>query len=330
MNGSEFGNIFKITTFGESHGPAIGAIIDGVPSGIDLCEEDFSYYMQQRKPQKENETNRVECDFVKILSGVFEGKTTGTPIALMIENNNTKSSDYEDIKNVYRPGHADFTYDAKYGFRDFRGGGRSSGRETATRVACGVVARKILDRLNIQIESEFVYKEIEDNTDSSGGFVNLSIKNVPAGLGEPVFNKLDAMLSHAIMSVGAVKAIEFGDGLKVTEMTGSEFNDEFYIDNGKVYTKTNHCGGILGGISTGGEIRIKAFIKPTPSISQKQNTVNSDLQETTIEIKGRHDKCIVRRVSYVLEAMTAIVLADALLMNATQKIENILKIYKDK
>ena len=327
MSESTFGNIFKVTTWGESHGPAIGCVIDKVPAGISLCEDDFDFYMEQRKP-KEFGTPRKEADKDKILSGVFEGKTTGTPISLLIENNNTKSTDYNNIKDLYRPGHADFSYDTKYGFRDYRGGGRSSGRETAVRVAAGVVARKILDTLNITFISEYTVPENVPENDSLGGIIKTIIHNVPAGLGEPVFDKLDARLSQAIMSIGAVKGVIFGDGLEVTDKKGSEFNDEFTLIDGKITTQTNHCGGILGGISTGNDIIITSYIKPVPSISLPQKTVSKEKEETTIETEGRHDKYLPPRIAPVIEAMASITLADALLINMTTRIENIKKIYE--
>lgn len=328
MSESTFGNIFKVTTFGESHGPAIGAVIDKVPAGLSLSEEDFVPYMLARRPSADKtSTQRRESDTVHILSGVFNGKTTGTPISLIIYNEDSKSSDYEAIKDIYRPGHADFTYDVKYGFRDYRGGGRSSGRETATRVAAGVVARKILDLLNIKIDSAYSYPQTE-SADSVGGKVDICISNVPAGLGEPVFDKLDAVLSHALMSVGAVKAISFGDGLKAPDSTGLTFNDSFTAAGDIISTETNHSGGILGGISNGNDITLTCFIKPTPSTPLLQKTVNKDGQPVDLEIKGRHDKCIVPRVAPVLEAMCAITLADMLLLNMSSTAEGIIKYYK--
>lgn len=329
MSGSSLGKILKITTWGESHGPSLGVVIDGVPSGISLSCEDFIEDMKRRKPsEKSTSTKRKENDEVNILSGVFEGKTTGTPISLLIENTDQHSTDYSEIKDVYRPGHADFTYESKYGFRDYRGGGRSSGRETASRVAAGVVAKKIISELGVTLESSFVYREDIPSGDSAGGKVITTIKNVPVGLGEPVFDKLDALLSHAIMSIGAIKAIEFGDGIKVCEMLGSENNDEFINNGEKVITKTNHCGGILGGISNGQDIVITSYVKPTPSISLKQNTVDKEGNNTTINIKGRHDVSIVPRVVPVIEAMCSIVIADELLCNLSSKIENVKTFYK--
>ena len=328
MGGSTFGKILSVTTWGESHGPAIGCVVEGVPAGIDLCEEDFVYYMDLRKPSRNTDTPRKESDTVKIMSGVFEGKTTGTPVSLMIVNENTHSQDYSNIKDVYRPGHADYTYDAKYGFRDYRGGGRSSGRETAMRVAAGVIARKILDTIGVTVSSAYSPVPEIPELDSMGGTVKVVVGNVPAGLGEPVFSKLDAELSKAFMSVGAVKAVEFGLGTKVSEMLGSENNDTFVNVDGKISTVNNNCGGILGGISDGDDIVIKAYIKPVPSILKEQKTVDKNGNETTLTIKGRHDKYLPPRIAPVLEAMTALTLADALLMNMTSRIENIIKVYK--
>lgn len=329
MSGSIFGNTLKVMTYGESHGPAIGCVIDNVPSGIDLTEEDFVYYMDKRKPQRNTDTPRKESDTVKIMSGVFEGKTTGTPIALMIVNENVHSSDYDNIKELYRPGHADYSFDAKFGIRDHRGGGRSSGRETAVRVAAGVIARKITERIGISITSE--YSPIPDipELDSMGGTVKVTAKNVPAGLGEPVFCKLDAELAKSFMSVGAVKAVEIGDGTKVSSALGSTNNDEFINNNGLITTKTNHAGGILGGISNGNDIIITASIKPVPSILLPQKTVDKNGNACEMKIKGRHDKYLPPRIAPVLEAMTALTLADAVLTNMTSRIEYIDRIYLD-
>lgn len=329
MSESTFGNLFKITTWGESHGEAIGVVIDKVPAGIELCDEDFVPFMLARRPNNDkSSTKRKESDTVHILSGVFEGLTTGTPVSLIIKNEDAMSSSYDAIKDSYRPGHADFSYDQKYGFRDYRGGGRSSGRETATRVAAGVVARKILDKIGIEISSVYSYPLIESDMDSVGGKVTCTIENVPAGLGEPVFDKLDATISHAVMSIGAVKAIEIGKGTECANMQGSAFNDAFCVKDGKITTKTNNAGGILGGISAGNAIEFTAYIKPTPSISLKQDTVTKDAVETEIEIKGRHDKCIVPRVAPVIEAMAAIAICDALLINLSSRIDNIVSFYK--
>ena len=330
MSGSSIGKIFTVTTWGESHGAAIGVVLDGVPAGINLCEEDFLEDMSRRRPSSDKvSTKRKESDTVRIMSGVYNGVTLGTPISLMIVNEDQHSPSYDNLEHTYRPGHADFTYDCKYGVRDHRGGGRSSGRETAARVAAGVVAKKMLAPLGVTFESVPKLREDIPAGDSVGGTVSLCIKNIPSGLGEPVFDKLDGLLSRAIMSVGAVKAVEIGDGIKVADALGSENNDEFTVENGKIVTKTNHCGGILGGMSTGGDIIIKAYIKPTPSISLPQNTVTDTMEPTTLEIKGRHDISIVKRVAPVLEAMCAIVLADELLANMSAKMSNVISFYKD-
>ena len=308
MNKSSFGNHFTVTTWGESHGKALGAVVDGCPAGLSLNEEDIQKFLDRRKPgQSRYTTTRKEGDLVEILSGVFEGKTTGTPISLIVRNTDQRSRDYGNIAYTYRPGHADFTFDAKYGFRDYRGGGRSSGRETIGRVAAGAIAAKILETLGIsfytytksigsvKIES-FDAEEISKNAfympdakaaeaagayleecmknqDSAGGIIECRIKNVPAGLGNPVFEKLDAVLAEAVMSIGAVKAVEIGDGIQVSAMKGSEDNDGFHMENGQITKNSNHAGGIMGGMSDGSEIILRAAINPTPSISQPQNTV---------------------------------------------------------
>lgn len=352
MAGSTFGQLFKVTTWGESHGAGLGAVVDGCPAGLEIDEAYIQRFLDRRKPgQSQFATKRNESDMVRIMSGVFEGKTTGTPISLIIENTSQISKDYSDIADVYRPGHADFGFQTKYGFRDYRGGGRSSGRETAGRVAAGAVAMKFLESYGIEIyayvtrigdicidrtrfdideirnndlcmpdrsaydkASEYLKKLIEEK-DSSGALVECVIKNVPAGIGEPVFDKLDARLAGAIMSIGAVKGVEVGDGFDVVKSRGSENNDEFYMDGDKVSKRTNHSGGILGGISDGSDIILRAAFKPTPSIYQKQKTVNRFGEEVEIEIKGRHDPIIAPRAVVVVETMSAMVLADLILMN---------------
>ena len=365
MSGSTFGNIFKITTWGESHGAALGVVVDGCPAGLPLCEEDIQVYLDRRKPGNSPfATQRKEGDLVEILSGVFEGKTTGTPISLLVRNTSQRSSDYSEIASYYRPGHADYTFDEKYGFRDYRGGGRSSGRETIGRVAAGAIAAKLLSSLGIEVmaytqsignisirESNFSLEEARsnktgmpdanankeaealltkcmENLDSCGGVVTCKIRHCPAGLGEPVFDKLDAGLAKALMSIGAVKAVEIGDGVKVATMYGSENNDCFRMADGKIEKATNHAGGILGGMSDGSEIICRAYIKPTPSIFQKQNTVNKNGENIEIQIKGRHDPIIVPRAVVVVEAMAALTVADALLMNMTAKLDSIKKFYE--
>ena len=323
MAGNSFGKNFIVTTWGQSHGEYIGAVVDGCPAGLDLCEEDFVPMMERRSPKHRNEPDKV-----KILSGVFEGKTTGMPISLIIKNEDCNSEDYDYLKDIYRPGHADLVYDEKYGIRDYRGGGRSSGRETAMRVAAGVIAIKILDKLNIKIESKVsVLQGIPDN-DSIGGTVKLKVTGTPKGLGEPVFEKLDANLAKALMSIGAVKAIEIGSGIESANMMGSESNDEYVIKDSKIQKKTNNAGGILGGISDGDDIDIKIYFKPTPSISRYQNTVNKDKEEIEFSAQGRFDTCIAPRGAVVAEAMVALTLVDALFENMHSKMESLVKFYE--
>lgn len=363
MNKSSFGNHFTVTTWGESHGKALGAVVDGCPAGLSLNEEDIQKFLDRRKPgQSRYTTTRKEGDLVEILSGVFEGKTTGTPISLIVRNTDQRSKDYGNIAYTYRPGHADFTFDAKYGFRDYRGGGRSSGRETIGRVAAGAIAAKILETLGIsfytytksigsvKIES-FDAEEISKNAfympdakaaeaagayleecmknqDSAGGIIECRIKNVPAGLGNPVFEKLDAVLAEAVMSIGAVKAVEIGDGIQVSAMKGSEDNDGFHMENGQITKNSNHAGGIMGGMSDGSEIILRAAIKPTPSISQPQNTVTDSGEETSLEIHGRHDPVIVPRAVVVVESMCALAIVDALFSNMTSQMDRIKEFYQ--
>ena len=354
MSGSSIGKIFTVTTWGESHGKGLGAVVDGCPAGIELTEDDIQLYLNRRKPgQSDYTTPRKEGDIVEILSGVFEGRTTGTPISLIVKNENQKSKDYSEIAKYYRPGHADFSFDSKYGFRDYRGGGRSSGRETIGRVAAGAIAAKVLAGKGIYIsaytksignieidESKFdsdeIFKnpfympdkeaaaraaayldECKRNEDSAGGVIECIISGVPAGLGDPVFDKLDADLAKAIFSIGAVKGFEIGDGFAAAKANGSTNNDAFIIDkNGRVTLASNHCGGILGGISVGTDIIFRAAVKPTPSINKLQKTVNKDGEEIEISIGGRHDPVIVPRAVVVVECMAAITVLDALLSNA--------------
>lgn len=366
MAGSTFGTIFKITTWGESHGKALGAVIDGCPAGLPLCEKDIQVYLDRRKPgQSSISTPRKESDQVEILSGIFEGKTTGTPISLLIPNTSQKSSDYSEIASYYRPGHADYTFDAKYGFRDYTGGGRSSGRETAGRVAAGAVALKLLKEMGISVtaytrsigpvsadpehfDRDAIYstatcmpdsdadskataylKECMMKKDSSGGVIECIVTGLPAGVGDPVFEKLDANLTKAIMSIGAVKAVEIGDGIQVSTAVGSENNDAFYYDEGSVCKKTNHAGGILGGISDGSELILRAHIKPTPSIFSPQETISKDGENITVEIKGRHDPVIVPRAVVVVEAMTALTLLDACMLNMTARVDYLKEFYQN-
>ncbi|MCR4808192.1 MAG: chorismate synthase [Lachnospiraceae bacterium] len=364
MAGSTYGNNFRITTWGESHGPALGVVIDGCPAGLELNEKDIQIFLDRRKPgQSRFTTARAEGDEVEILSGVFEGKTTGTPISLMVRNKDQHSADYSQIASVYRPGHADYTFDAKYGFRDYRGGGRSSGRETIGRVAAGAVASKLLKELNIELltytrsvgsitidTNNFNRDEINNNPlympdaaaaqkaceyldelrakgDSAGGVIECIIKGMPAGIGEPVFDKLDSELARSVMSVGAVKAVEIGDGTDAAMSTGSVNNDPFVKADGKISKKTNHSGGILGGISDGSDIILRAHIKPTPSISLTQDTVSKEGEETSINIKGRHDPIIVPRAVVVVESMAAVTVADLIIRNMSSRLSHLKKIY---
>ncbi len=313
MPGNSFGKFFRITTWGESHGKALGVVIDGCPAKMKVSEKDISKELEKRKPGKKTGTKRHEPDKPEILSGVFEGKTTGTPLSIIVWNKNVRSKDYSNLKDVYRPGHADFTYREKFGIRDYRGGGRSSGRETLTRVIAGSIAKKILAKNKIKIESKILSIKETAKNDSAGGIVEITVKNPPIGLGEPVFDKLDADLCKAIVSIGAVKGVEIGAGFKAAEMTGSENNDEFIVKKGKITTKTNNAGGILGGISNGKNIVIRFAVKPPASIEKKQKTVSMQGKQKTISIKGRHDSNITPRILPVAESMTAIVLADHLL-----------------
>lgn len=366
MSGSSFGTLFQVTTWGESHGPGVGVVIDGCPAGISLTEKDIQTFLDRRKPgQSKYTTKRNESDTVEILSGVFEGRTTGTPISLMVRNQDQRSRDYGDIAVSYRPGHADFCFREKYGFRDYRGGGRSSGRETIGRVAAGAVASLLLKELGISVcaytksigpytidEKDYDFNAINQNPlyipdqtiaekagqylsdlmadcDSSGGMIECIASGLPVGLGEPVFNKLDALLSHAIMSIGAVKGVEIGDGFAVSHSVGSTNNDPFCIRDGKTVKKTNHSGGTLGGMSDGSDLILRAAVKPTPSIAATQHTVNEAGEEIDISIHGRHDPVIVPRAVVVVEAMTALTLADLLLCNTVSTIDKIKKVYEE-
>lgn len=358
MAGSGFGTIFHISTWGESHGKALGVVIDGCPAGLSLEEADIQKWLDRRRPgQSAFTTKRSESDTCQILSGVFEGKTTGTPISIVVYNEDQRSRDYSQIADIYRPGHADFTFDAKYGFRDYRGGGRSSGRETIGRVAAGAVAMKLLETLGVDIfayaqeiggvavlPENFVREEIYRNPlampdkeaaakaevvlnhcieekDSAGGIISCIIRHVPKGLGEPVFEKLDANLAKAMMSIGAVKGIEIGDGFAVAKATGKTNNDNF-IDG------SNHAGGILGGISNGEDILLRVAVKPTPSIVAPQRTINKEGNPVSIEIKGRHDPVIVPRAVVVVEAMAALTVADMLLVGMGAKLSDVQKRYE--
>jgi len=365
MAGSGFGNIFKITTWGESHGKALGVVLDGVPAGLELSEEDIQPFMDRRAPGRNSiATPRKEGDQVEILSGIFEGKTTGTPISIMVRNTSQHSADYSAISEIYRPGHADYTFDSKYGFRDYRGGGRSSGRETLCRVAAGAVAIKLLKQLGIEIsaytksigpvsidpnkfDKEAIYTtqtcmpdrdadeqalkyimDMRSQTDSVGGVIECRINGMPAGIGDPVFEKLSANLAKAVMSIGAMKALEFGDGFEVAKARGSENNDSFRIENGNIVKATNHSGGLLGGMSDGSEIILRAYVKPTPSIYSTQQTVNRSGEEVDVNIAGRHDPIIVPRAVVVVESMCAIAIADALMANMSARLDSMIAFYK--
>ena len=349
MSGNSFGTIFKVTTFGESHGVAMGAIIDGCPPNIEISEKDIQKELDKRKPgQSAYVTQRNESDTVEILSGVFEGKTTGTPIGLVVKNQDQRSKDYENIKDKFRPGHADFTYFKKYGIRDYRGGGRASARETVMRVAAGAIAKKTLGMIGIEVfggvvqvgqicaesinlddvydnsffftdkgkisELEQFFKNLMEAQDSIGAKILVKVKGVGPGLGAPVFSKLDAELAKAVMSVNAVKAFEIGVGADVVTMRGSENNDEISVEG----FKTNNSGGILGGISNGEDIDIFASIKPTSSISKNSKTVDIKNEEVDIAIKGRHDPCVGLRATPILESMVAITILDQHLIDRAQ------------
>lgn len=343
MAGNTFGRLFRVTTWGESHGPALGAVIDGCPPGISLTEQDIQLDLDRRRPGGRLASPRREPDRVEILSGVFAGTTTGTPISLVIYNRDVRSKDYDALANVYRPGHADRTYEQKYGLRDWRGGGRSSGRETAARVAAAAVARRYLNQYDILVKAytlalggvhcrnhdweeidrnslfcadadsaramEERLKEVKEAGDSVGGIVEITARSCPPGLGEPVFDKLDARLAGALMSIGAVKGVEIGTGFSAAESLGSENNDPVTAEG----YASNHAGGTLGGISTGMDIIIRVAVKPIPSISLPQQTVTVDGKPTTIEITGRHDVSAIPRIVPVCEAMVLLVIADFML-----------------
>ena len=370
MAGSTLGTILRVTTWGESHGKGIGVVVDGCPAGLPLEEGDIQSYLNRRKPgQSKFTTARQEGDQVEILSGVFGGRTTGTPIALEVRNTDQRSHDYSNIMDIYRPGHADYTFDQKYGFRDYRGGGRSSGRETIARVAAGAIACRLLESLGITVRAytrevggigisrerfdldemwnnrlympdaqaaaraETRLEELMAGKDSCGGVGECIIRGMPAGAGEPVFEKLDANLAKAMLSIGAVKGFEIGDGFAASRARGSENNDGFGIShkaadgslyfNGRIGKQTNHSGGILGGISDGSDIVMRAAFKPTPSIAQPQHTVNQNGEETVVEIKGRHDPIIVPRAVVVVEAMAALTAADMLLLSMTSRLDRV-------
>lgn len=359
--GNSYGTLFKITTFGESHGEAVGVVIDGCPAGLDLDLEFIQSELDRRKPGQSNiVTQRKEADKVEIITGIFEGKSTGMPIMLLIWNEDAKSKDYSHIADKFRPSHADFTYFEKYGIRDYRGGGRSSARETAARVAAGAVAKLLLKQINIKItaytsqvgnlklekpyqaldfseiekniircpEPELaekmieLIKEVRKDGDSIGGIISCVIQNTPIGLGEPVFDRLHAELGKAMLSINAVKGFEYGSGFAGVEMRGSEHNDIFYKDevSGKIRTKTNFSGGIQGGISNGEDIYFNVAFKPVATLMQDQSSVNEIGEEIVVSGKGRHDPCVVPRAVPIVEAMAALVLADFWLINQKRKI----------
>lgn len=353
-----FGHRFKFTTFGESHGKALGCIVDGVPAGITIDEEFIQSEMDRRKPgQNKYATSRKEGDKVEILSGVFEGITTGTPISMVIFNENQKSKDYTNVKDLFRPGHADFTYFNKYGTRDYRGGGRSSARETAARVAAGAIAKLMLKELGIEVQSgiceidgieakNYDFTKVSDSEifaldleveqaqkdailaaknkhNSVGGVALVNVKNAPIGLGEPLYFKLDSQIANAMMSINAVKAVEIGDGTLSSRVKGYDNNDQIRKDG----FKTNHSGGILGGISNGDDINVKVYFKSTPSIFIEQETVDIHNNEVDCSLKGRHDPCVAVRGSVVAESMMSLVLADMALLNMSSKMENVKKVY---
>ncbi|MEQ8362495.1 MAG: chorismate synthase [Cyclobacteriaceae bacterium] len=355
---NSYGTLFKITTFGESHGPAIGVTIDGCPAGLEIDESFIQSELDRRKPgQSKITTQRKESDTFKILSGVFEGKSTGTPIAIVIENQDQRSKDYGHIAETFRPSHADYTYEAKYGNRDYRGGGRSSARETAARVAAGAIAKLLLKKEKIEIsayvsqvggittphytalnlsntENNIVrcpdnaiadqmialIDKVRKEQDTIGGIVTCVIKNTPVGLGEPVFDKLHAELGKAMLSINAVKGFEYGSGFEGTQLRGSEHNDEFYNEAGNIKTKTNHSGGVQGGISNGEDIYFNVAFKPVATIMKDQSSVDKQGNETTVSGKGRHDPCVVPRAVPIVEAMAALVIVDFLLRGKVSRI----------
>ena len=364
MSGSTLGDIFKISTWGESHGKALGVVIDGCPAGLEISEADIQKDLDRRKPgQSPFATPRKEGDEVEILSGVFEGKTTGTPISMIIFNKNQKSKDYSALKDVYRPAQSDYSYDLKYGFRDHRGSGRASGRETAARVAAGAIAKKILAALDLKITAytssigpieidpknydkdyimqNFLYmpdpealkkaesylRKLIKKNNSSGGTIECVVKNVPEGLGDPVFDKCDALLARAVMSIGAVKGVEIGSGFEAAEMTGYEHNDFYRYNENEINKTTNNAGGTLGGITDGSDIFLKAAVKPTPSIEKTQQAVSKSGENIDLSIQGRHDPVIVPRAVVVVEAMVALTLVDLLLKNMTARMKYLEKIF---
>lgn len=360
MAGNSFGQIFRITTFGESHGGAVGVVVDGCPPGIEISEEEVQIELDRRKPgQSKITTPRKEADKISLLSGIFEGKTTGTPILMIAYNEEFESDDYLELKDLYRPSHADFTYEAKYGFRDWRGSGRASARETLARVAAGVLAKKYLyQKANIEfisfveqvgnikadidaekvalsdVESNIIrcpdkkaaekmiklIEQVKEEGDSIGGVIKGVIKNVPVGLGEPVFDKLSADLGKAMLSINAVKGFEIGSGFEGTKMRGSEHNDSLYIKNGKVQTETNNAGGVVGGISNGETIYFRVAFKPVSTIKKEQKTIDREKEVVNLATAGRHDPCVLPRAVPIIDAMAALVIMDHFLRQNIMKI----------
>lgn len=365
MAGSSYGNIFRVSTWGESHGKGVGVVIDGCPAGLFLNENMIQPFMDRRKPgATKYSTPRKESDEIEILSGTFEGRTTGTPISMIVYNKTQRSQDYSEIASYYRPGHADFTFDQKYGFRDYRGGGRSSGRETIARVAGGAVASLVLKTIGIEVnaytksigpieidyskcsrenvfqsplympdleasaKAEDFLSQTMQNQDSAGGIVECIISSMPAGIGETVFEKLDANLAKGIMSIGAIKGVEIGAGFEAAKMLGSQDNDNFYIENSEIRKISNNAGGILGGLSDGSEIILRAAFKPTPSISGTQKTISKMGENIEVNIKGRHDPIIVPRGVVVVESMAAMTVLDMLFSNMSARMDKFTEFYR--
>ena len=359
MSGNTFGTLFTVTSFGESHGPAIGCVVDGCPPGLEISAADIQLELDRRKPgTSRHVTQRRESDSVEILSGVFEGRSTGTPIALLIRNEDQRSKDYGNIAETFRPGHADYTYEQKYGLRDYRGGGRSSARETISRVVAGALAKLALRQLGVNITaytsqvgpiklegtySDYNFDLIETNDvrcpdpekakemadliykvkgegDTIGGTLTCVIKGCPIGLGQPVFGKLHAALGNAMLSINAAKAFEYGEGFKGLKMKGSEQNDVFYNNNGRIETHTNHSGGIQGGLSNGQDIYFRVVFKPIATLLMEQETVNIDGVDTTLKARGRHDACVLPRAVPIVEAMAAMTILDYYLLDKTTQL----------
>lgn len=360
MAGNSFGTLFKLTSFGESHGPAMGGVIDGCPAGLKIDLDKIQFELDRRRPgQSAVTTDRREEDKFEILSGIFEGKTTGSPIGFTIKNKDSRSQDYSEIKDVYRPSHADFTWQEKFGIRDYRGGGRASARETVSRVFAGAIAQQILNENNIEvisfvsaignieatIDSDGVSKSLVDESivrcpdiissdqmvnllgalkekgDSTGGVISCVVRGLPVGLGEPVFSKLHAELAKGIFSINAVKGLEFGSGFSGSQQLGSDHNDAFFIDNEQIRTRTNNSGGIQGGISNGEEVSMRIAFKPIATIKTPQETLNTQGEQTVISPNGRHDPCVVPRAVPIVDAMVALVLVDMLLLSRSNRLK---------